>query len=167
MLKIATSIGALDLGQLCHVYQQSSEEKGAQEYPDFDRGLQILKAEQDFYEYLQCFFKEPNAFYAVWLADCHYVSALRIEPYKDGVLLEGLETAPNARRRGYAQALIQETFSYLADRGNITVYSHVQKGNAASMAVHRAVGFEICADHAVFVDGSVFQDAYTLRFTIK
>lgn len=167
MLRIATSMGALDFGQLCHVYRQSSEEKGAQDYPDLDVGLQVLRAEQDFYEYLQCFLKEPDAFYAVWIDDDRYVSALRIEPYKDGVLLEGLETAPDARRNGYAAALIYATCSYLAEHGSVTVYSHVHKKNAASIAVHRNAGFEICADHAVFVDGSVFQNAYTLQLKIK
>ena len=160
MLKIAEKISQLDFRQLMEVYAQSNEENGRENYPDCSQGEQLILAEGDFYQYLrECFFSAPNAVYALWSHSGHYVSALRLEPYQDGFLLEGLETVPEERGRGYGAALIrgvQETGKW----GKI--YSHVRKGNEASLAVHKACGFRKVLDHAVYADGSVLYDNVTL-----
>lgn len=134
MLKIAYRAAELDLGQLCRVYEQSCAEAGAQKYPHLGSNEQFLAAQQDLYGQVRCFYNIKNAFYAVWIEDGSYVSALRIEPYKDGLLLTGLETAPEARGRGYATSLAEAVLLELSEKGTVSVYSHIQKRNAASLA---------------------------------
>ena len=91
-----------------------------------------------------------------------YVSAARLEPYRDGLLLEALETAPELRGRGYAAALLRNMLESAPGTG--PVYSHVDKKNAASLAVHRACGFRRILEHAVYADGSVLASACTLCY---
>lgn len=166
MLKIAYSASELDFDQLCQVYEQSCTETGALEYPDLSANERLLSAFQDLYGQVRCFYRIKNAFYAVWIEGGRYVSALRIEPYKDGFLLTGLETAPEVRGKGYATSLTGAVLSELAKKGSVSVYSHVGKRNTSSVAVHKACGFQKHLDHAVYLDGSVSTDAYTLKITV-
>ena len=120
---------------------------------------QLYLAEQDFYQYLrECFFAVPGAFYAVWVEHDRYVSALRMEPYKDGLLLEALETAPEHRQKGYATALIRAA---LQKAGSVKVYSHVSKKNVPSWKTHEVCGFQKILDYAVYADGSVLRSSVT------
>lgn len=121
-----------------------------------------FRAVEKFRENLDCFFLLKNATYAVWISGGRYIAALRVEPYRDGYLITGLETAPDARRKGYATKLLQGVIAHLKDEGKVPVYSHVDKGNHASMAVHKKCGFQILYDYGVYLDGSVFQTSYTL-----
>ena len=160
MLVIAKSLGALNFGQLMEVYGQSNQENGAEFWPDLPEGQRALQAEQGFYQYLrECFFLTEGAFYAIWCADGKYVSALRLEPYQDGLLLEALETAPDHRRKGYATALIIAVMETVGDR---KVYSHVSKRNVASLKTHAKCGFHRILEHAVYADGSVLTNSCTL-----
>ncbi len=121
-----------------------------------NRGL--LQAEQDFWQYLQeVFFQTPGACYALWVWDGRYACALRLEPYKDGELLEGVETAPDLRRRGFAKALMRSALA-----GRPKVYSHVNKENLPSLALHKACGFRIISHSAQYIDGSADDRCYTL-----
>lgn len=152
MLFVARSLRQLQFGKLMEVYTQSNLEKAA------NGG--ILRAEQDFYQYLSdCFFAIPDAIYALWEENGNYISALRLEPYKDGLLLSGLETAPQHRRKGYAKRLMEATLAEFADQ---KIYSHVAKRNAASLAVHEKCGFQIISDVAVYIDGSADNRSFTL-----
>lgn len=144
MVKIISSKKNLDISRLEAVYAGS---------------LSSLSALQDFYMDTDGFFKEPLAYYCVWEEKDEYVSALRIEPYKDGWLVAGLETVPNQRNKGYAKALLSGVLQQMPE--NVTVYSHIEKGNAPSIAVHTACGFCIHLEHAVFLDGSVSEKSYT------
>ena len=120
-------------------------------------------AEMNFYHYLNSvFFRQTDSFYAVWEISGRYLSALRIEPYLDGYLLCALETKPKERKKGYACELIQSVIGYLAEQGSGILYSHVSKENFASLAVHKACGFEISKNYAVYADGSVLLNNYTL-----
>ena len=93
MLKLATRMRELNFYALMDVYREGNEENGAAAYPRADEAEQLLLAEQDFYQYLrESFFQTEGAFYAVWTEKGYYVSALRLEPYQDGLLLEALET---------------------------------------------------------------------------
>lgn len=166
MLKIVYSMKELDFRQLCGVYVQSNSERGARDYPKYSAGEQIIFAEQDFFQNLQCFLLDGKAFYAIWAPAGRYVSALRMEPYLDGFLLEGLETVPSARRNGYARDLIHAVLSYMEEQGNKTVYSHVNKKNRASIAVHLTCGFTKWLKYANYVDGSVSFNAYTLKYIV-
>ena len=160
MLVIAESLRSLNFGQLMEVYEEGNLENGAEFWPDLPQAQQLLNAEQDFYQYLkECFFSTDGAFYALWVANGAYVSALRLEPYQDGLLLEALETAPQHRGRGYATALITAVMQTV---GDTKVYSHVSKRNTASLRTHEKCGFHRILDHAVYADGSVLTTSCTL-----
>lgn len=152
MLYLAKSLQQLQFGQLMEVYIEGNLEKAAE--------TSLLQAEQDFYQYLlDCFFATPDAVYAVWIEDGEYVSALRLEPYKDGLLLAALETAPRHRRKGYASKLVE---AILAEFSGRKIYSHVGKSNEASLLVHERGGFRKIADSATYLDGSFNDRAFTL-----
>ena len=112
MLHLARNLTQLRFGSLMEIYEEANREHGQMLWPDEPEMRQIQLSEQDFYRYLnEGFFRTPGAVYAVWEAGGQYVSALRLEPYRDGLLMEALETTPEQRRRGYAAALIQAGFA--------------------------------------------------------
>lgn len=155
MLILAHSLRDLQFGALMEVYADSNEEK-ASDWPNLPRGYALTLAEQDFRQYLQeVFFHTVGALCAVWEEQGRYVSALRLEPYRDGLLLEALETRPDQRGKGYAQTLIREMQRYLAQQGPVKLYSHIEKRNSASRSVHEKCGFRVVSDHAVYINGSV------------
>ena len=155
MLILAHSLRDLQFGALMEVYADSNEEK-ASDWPNLPRGYALTLAEQDFRQYLQeVFFPTDGALCAVWEEEGCYVSALRLEPYRDGLLLEALETRPDQRGKGYAQTLIREMQRYLAQQGPVKLYSHIEKRNSASRSVHEKCGFRVVSDHAVYINGSV------------
>ncbi len=157
MLLIAKRLEELDFSALMDVYIEGNLEK-AEEYGDGG----LLRAEREFYDYLrEDFFRQRDAFYAVWSVSGMYVSALRLEPHKDGWLLEALETAPDYRRKGYAKAMMEAVLEYM---GQVTIYSHVSRRNQASLKTHYACGFCKHLDHVVYLDGSVTNRAVTLKF---
>ena len=158
MLFIARTLRELDFSQLMAVYAEGNRENAADFYPDLPEGQGILQAEQDFHQYLrESFFKTPGAYYAVWLEEGRYVSALRLEPYKDGMLLEALETVPDQRRKGCAQRLLRAVLPM-----EKKVYSHVSKRNIPSLKVHEKCGFRRISEQAVYIDGSVNGKCCTL-----
>lgn len=160
MLILAQSIRDLSFSKLMGVYIEGNLENAEEFDPDLTEGQKLIQAEQDFYQYLnEVFFRTSDAVYAIWEEQGSYVSALRLEPYRDGLLLEALETAPPSRRQGYAEKLIravQEQFP------NQRIYSHVSKKNAASLQVHEKCGFRRISEYAAYIDGSVNQRACTL-----
>ena len=156
MLLIAKRLEELDFSALMDIYMEGNLEK-AEEYGDGG----LLRAEREFYDYLrEDFFRQQGTFYAVWTEQGSYVSALRLEPYKDGWLLEALETAPDDRKKGYAKRLMGEVLEYM---GQAVVYSHVSRRNEASLRTHYACGFQKYLDHVVYLDGSVSHRAVTLK----
>lgn len=168
MLIIAHKLSNLDFSKLMQVYQEGNIENGADRYPHLSAVRQEAAAEQDFYQYLnEVFFLQEHSFYAVWENEGAYVSALRIEPYRDGFLLCALETAPGLRCRGYASLLIENVICYLSKQGDGVLYSHISKKNMASLAVHRKFGFSVTDAHAVYSDGSVSNHSYTLKLCYK
>ena len=160
MLLIAKRLEELDFSALMDVYIEGNQEK-ADEYGDGG----LLRAEREFYDYLQeVFFKTAKAFYCIWQENGKTVSALRLEPHQDGWLLEALETAPEQRKKGYAKALVLEVLAFMGDQ---IIYSHVSKSNIASLQTHYSCGFEKWKDHAVYIDGSVNHRSLTLRYAQK
>ena len=155
MLTVATSLQQLNWAQLMALYEEGNRENGEDLYPDCPPEQQLFLAEQDFYDYLRGeFFSQPGDLYCLWTVDGIYVSALRLQKYQDGLLLEALETHPGHRGRGYATALLQTVLRQIPDQ----VYSHVAKDNAPSLRLHEKCGFRVCEDTAL-VDGS-----YSNRF---
>ena len=159
MLKICRSLSELSFGQLMSVYEEGNRLNAVEFYAHMDANAALLQAEQDFYAYLDdCFFKTDGAWYAVWEEQGRYVSALRMEPYEDGLLLEALETIPGMRRRGFAFLLMRKVLEQV----DVNVYSHVQKGNLASMGLHLRCGFQKISDRCVYIDGSESDACVTL-----
>ncbi len=146
MLKLIYSMAELDSEQLLEIYKEHNWD------------------ELDFLAYLrEDFFRQPDAVYAVWIEGSAYKSAVRLERNRDGVLLHSLETAPNERRKGYAYNLLVHFLKHLRATNCGAVYSHIEKCNEASLALHKKCGFEIISDAATYLDGTVTQYSYTLR----
>ena len=165
MLKIANRMGQLHFPQLMETYVDDNRENGADRYPEEPEMRQLALAEGDFRQYLaEVFFRQKGAFYAIWEENGRYVSALRLEPYRDGLLLEALSTHPAYRRKGYASTLIQAV-QCLPEVEK--VYSHVSKRNAPSQGVHKKCGFRVVADQATYIDGSVNSRAVTFCWEKK
>ena len=161
MLIVAKSLRDLRFSELMQVYEQSNRE-AAGERKDLPPMFAMQLAEQDHRQYLQeVFFRTPGALCCVWEDGGHYVSALRLEPYRDGLLLAALETAPAHRRRGHASSLIWAVQQHL---GSGKLYSHVEKRNTASLRTHESCGFRILSDHAVYLNGSVDYRCCTLLY---
>ena len=107
-LIVAKSLRDISFGKLMEVYAEGNLENGRDLWPDEPEGRQIALAEQEFYQYLQqVFFRTKDARYLILEGNNRYISALRLEPYQDGLLLEALETAPEFRRKGYGEALVR------------------------------------------------------------
>ena len=152
MLRIVKNMRDLSFGALMEVYRESNTENGMEFWPEEAPWRQLQLAEERFYEYLRFdFFSAPGSFYALWEVAGKPVSALRLEPYRDGLLLEALETAPEHRGKGYAQQLIESILDTLQSG---KVYSHVGKKNDASLRVHEKCGFRRISEQAVYIDGS-------------
>ena len=164
MLIVAKSLEELNFPELMKIYVEGNREHGEEMWPDKTEKEQLSLAEQDFHSFLRDrFFSKPEAVYMIQEAEGRYVSALRLEPNRDGLLLEALETLPGERRKSYAVSLISAVQRWLKARGEVTLYSHVSKRNEASLRTHRRCGFEIYLDHTVYQDGSRKDNAYTLR----
>ena len=159
-LIVAKALREMSFGKLMEVYAEGNLENGRDLWPDEPEGRQIALAEQEFYQYLQqVFFRTKDARYLILEEGNRYISALRLEPYQDGLLLEALETAPGYRNQGYAAALVRAALETV---GNTKVYSHVGKRNAASLRTHEKCGFVKILDRAVYADGSVNDVCCTL-----
>lgn len=158
MLKIINSIRDLSFSDIIHVYSQSIAENGRLYYPALDLHNQRLEAEQDLYNYLCTFFKISGAYMGIWIENGIYISAVRIEPYKDGMLISALETAPECRGLGYATRLLSAITQVQDNR----YYSHVSVDNKSSLIVHKKAGFSVLSDYARYIDGSVDHKSYTL-----
>jgi len=167
MLKLFSSLREIDTQQLMAVYIEGNRENGAENYPEDAEQTQIQKAEEDFISYLrEDFFQKKDAVYAVWEIEKRYRAALRLEPYKDGLLLEALETAPEDRRRGYAFSLINAVLSILRGGKYRIIYSHINKRNLPSLGVHKKCGFTKISDSATYVDGTVTQRSCTMCYKL-
>ena len=163
MLSLFSSSKSFPYCAIAKIYRTSILEEGTFRYPEEPKEVQIALAESDFLSYIRLdFFPRVGSLYALWQVESQYVGAARIEPYRDGVLLSGLETAPDFQGRGYASSLLASLLGTLENRGIPKVYSHVKKRNRPSLAVHKKCGFRIYKDSAVYLDGSADSRSYTL-----
>ena len=160
MLIIAKRMNDFSFGKLMEVYAEGNLENGQDLWPDEPQWRQIALAEQEFYSYLrQIFFKTDGVACLIWEEHGRYISALRLEPYRDGLLLEALETSPEHRRMGYGTLLVKAALEYA---GNVKVYSHVGKQNVPSLRTHERCGFRRILEYSVYADGSVNDRCCTL-----
>ena len=149
MLKLIHSMAELDSEQLLAIYKEHAWD------------------EMDFLSYLrEDFFRQPGAVYAVWEEASEYKSAVRLERCKDGFLLHSLETAPAERRKGFAYKLLIDFLDALQIMGYQIIYSHIEKHNKASLELHKKCGFEVIADSATYLDGTVSQYSCTMRICL-
>jgi GNAT superfamily N-acetyltransferase len=163
MLIVAKSLKDFSFSKLMEIYAEGNLENARELWPDEPAGRQLALAEEEFYLYLyQVFFRTEGACYLIWQVDGRYVSALRLEPYRDGLLLEALETAPEYRRQGFAAELVRAAQGYAA---GTKIYSHVNKGNLASLRTHEKCGFERILESAVYIDGSADNKSCTFCYT--
>lgn len=140
MLIVARDVSELRVFTLAEVYDLYSLDEG-----------------QDFYAFLkEDFF--PNGICCVWEENGRYVAALRLQPWRDGWLLEGLQTHRDHRGKGYATRLVSAALETLKME---KVYSHIRRDNAPSIALHTACGFHKILDYATYLDGSVHPDSDT------
>ena len=146
MLIKSTRFNCVDIDKLLRVYAQSVGDLSFCNVRTFSDDLLL-------------FFNCPGACLAQWVIDEELVSAMRVEPYRDGYLVSCLETAPQCRRRGYACSLLR---AVIEDKPGV-YYAHVDKRNKASLQLHKSLGFRVYLDHAVFVDGSVYTNCFTLK----
>ncbi len=145
MLLCAKNPSQIDCHQLMAVYSQEQE--------------------MSFFDDLSDFFSQKKAFYCIW-QDGDYVSALRLEPYGDGLLLSGLETKPDCRSRGYAKLLLKAVLSLEEVKSWGKVYSHIHKRNIISQKLHKKMHFEKISDTAVLLDGTVSAFYETYRISL-
>ncbi len=149
MFKIIKTMSELNTDQLLAVYKEHAWD------------------ELDFISYLRnVFFQQPNAVYAIWLEGAEYKSVLRLEQCGDGLLLHSLETSPNERRKGYAYSLLTHFLDYLRTTDCKVVYSHIDKRNRASLNLHIKCGFQMYADFARYIDGTVTQNSCTMCYRL-
>lgn len=139
--------------KLMEIYRQSNLENIPYFFPeeqDPARGLR--RVEESFIDYLsRDFFQNPGNRYYVLSAGERWASAIRIFPVPEqpGVwYAEALETAPDLRRRGFGRKLMELLCLALAEEGPFTLTDSVSRTNAASLAFHEALGFEIWRDPA-------------------
>jgi len=114
-----------------------------------------------FLEYLRMDFFPEGGSFCLWKIEDVFVSAARFLPYKDGLLLAGLETAPQHRKQGNAVSLLQEALRCI-DSSPTPIYSHVHTENRISLRLHEACGFSVLYHHARLLDGTVSSRYYTL-----
>ena len=161
MLLLVQTLRELSFGSLMEVYRESNGWNGEEFFPMETPERQLALAEERFYQYLQeDFFSKPDARYCIWTENGSYVSALRLWSFPDGQLLEGLETKPGQRRRGYAASLIRAV-QELSPAGT-RIYSHVSRDNTASMRLHESCGFRVIRESARRLDGTVSTRSVTL-----
>ena len=156
MLKIVRSMSQLPFQQLMALYRESNLRSARENWSEYDPEYGLQMVERMCYEDLQQgLFSMPDACICLWLMEGEPVSCLRLEPWKDGILLTGLETAPGHRNQGHACELLQGVQAHLAQQGRVKLYSHIHHKNAPSIRVHTKCGFRRISDCARLLDGSV------------
>ncbi len=159
MLYLAKAMHQLNFPALMAIYAEGNRENGADQWPGESPERQLQLAEERFRDYLaHVFFRTPGAVYCILQEDGLWVSALRLEPYKDGLLVEALETAPEYCRRGYGEKLLRAVQTRIGHK----LYSHVHKKNRPSLALHEKCGFRRISEMAAYIDGSVNDRCCTL-----
>lgn len=158
MIIVANSMRDIDFSKLTELYKDVLDHDCRNTYQHLDRYEGRICAENDLRAYLkEVFFGYSKGRYYINIEHGQYVSALRIEPYKDGLLLNALMTAEDYRRKGFASCLLKYALS-VEDR---PIYSHIHRNNRPSVALHEKFGFIKLLDHSVFLDGSVHTDHIT------
>ncbi|OUN99055.1 hypothetical protein B5F98_03220 [Pseudoflavonifractor sp. An44] len=135
MLKRVTQVEPETVRRLVDLYRESMDQLA--------RHFESPQAmEQAYEEFLKEFVTHHRQMVLVEEVDGVWVSALRCVESAPGVwFLEALETAPQARGKGWAKQLIKHTQELLTGQGAGELFSLVSPRNAPSIATHVARGF--------------------------
>ena len=167
MLKYVYQLRDLKVSDLYGVYSESLEKDRVLTYYDLDVNEGYLCVCQDFFQYLkQVFFSTEGACCVLYTIGDIYVSALRLEPYKDGLLISAVETMPEYRRKGYAAELLKGVIRYAGSHGVGKLYSHVEKRNIPSLLLHESCGFSRISESASYIDGTVSNRGCTFCYAL-
>lgn len=159
MIIIADKISKLELTKLTELYSDVIEKDRKRNYGRLSEYEGRLQAELDYYQYLRdVFFSETGGEFFVLEKDGRYITGVCIEPYKDGLLLNSLVTMPDARRKGFAEKLLNFALSRFS---GLPVYVHIHIQNVSSRRLHEKVGFTLLYDYAYMLDGSIRSDYIT------
>ena len=88
------------------------------------------------------------------LADGLHAGGITVHGIAGTAFSYGIAVAPDMRRRGIARAALPQLFARMRDRGFTRVTVQIAPDNAASLALHRALGFAETArdDRAVTLE---------------
>ncbi len=76
------------------------------------------------------------------LMDGMHAGGVTVHSLKDSSFSYGIAVAPQMRRKGIAKAALPLLFDAMRQRGFSFVSVQIAPDNAASLALHRALGFE-------------------------
>ena len=170
MLLRFNSMDELDFSKLMEIYRESNTENVSYFFPDctdIDAGRK--QVEEKFYSYLKNdFFSIPGNRYYVYEKDGVWLSAIRLFPVPEKAgkyYAEALETRPERRREGNAEALFKLLFEELSDSGDFEISDSVSKTNTASLRTHLSSGFRICQENSICIlNGYENPNAYGLSY---
>lgn len=157
LLVITDKMSPAEKEKLMAVYEESNGENAQDMFPDDSPEIARKKVHEGFGQYLDEFLADPQNTYYIWEEQGAYRSALRLTKLTDFYYMEALETAPDCRRNGYAEKLMNAVITYLKRAHNPVIRSCVSKKNEKSLAFHKKCGFRIDQMEAVqyYVNPSV------------
>ena len=159
MVAVVRKMGQVSFSDLMEIYAESNLDTAREQWPELSQAEGLCRAEMEFYQYLrQDFFTQGDSFYVLALAGKKPVAAARMERWRDGWLLEGLETHPDHRGRGYGTEVLAAAVAEVTE----TVYAHVKRSNLPSLRVHEKCGFHMTQTTAM-VDGSYLPGFVTMK----
>lgn len=82
------------------------------------------------------------------LADGRHAGGITVHSVSGASFSYGIAVAPELRRRGIARAALPRLFALMRSRGFTLARVQVAPQNAASLALHRSLGFEETARDA-------------------
>ena len=161
MIIVADRISKLDVEQLMLLYKDDIETARRERYKSLPEAEGRLRAERDYERYLRdVFFSQMSARMFVLEEKGVYASAVCLESFSDGLLLNSLITTSCMRRKGYGEQLVRYALQFLSGK---CVYAHIHYKNKASVALHEKLGFVRLHEYAHMLDGSVRSDHYTYK----
>lgn len=135
MLKRVTQVEPWTASGLVALYRESMDQLA--------RNFESPQAmEQAYEEFLKDFVAHDRQMVLVEEAEGAWVSGLRCVECAPGVwYLEALETAPQARGKGWARQLMEHTQQLLTGEGAKELFSLIDPENTPSIATHVGCGF--------------------------
>ena len=169
MLLVITNYEEIDGRKLMDIYKESNLDNTDYFYPaEKNKDIAVKNVEDGFLDYLQNeFFIQNGSIYWVYEVDGMWVSALRTNLIKPGLLyIEAFETRPDQRKKGYASKLLASIVQVLKQIGPFKLCSCVNKKNEESLNVHLKFGFKKVAENGYnYLLNSSEELDYGLEFT--